>query len=354
MDQLAGVPDNNNQFTDAGFDPQGMGYSVGPFYFISTERWEKRTTFKVKMSGFIDCDGHDNWVQDTYLSGEMSGCETDDVTSFPANCWDGDPDRAYKHILKYCWNPDCGSGAPGQNLMGTIPFPSIVCPQNYKPVELTKFVQSCTDGQGCKKSFGDGTNGTVQRLCQIDQDDYIDMEYKCTPVNDDGWYKDDDPGAGLLVEEYKIPSGWRGQNKTVKMIDPINVAADGTQQWVSEEAQYRGVTLFSVANAGENKAYSDRLWSETAYKYFPTNAAASIPYNEACTPYGASDLNSAPSENDVVKLSDTCGDDKPEDIPGGQQLWKGGYMLNKNGCTGIFVGRKERLDRNITVVRIGL
>ena len=33
VDQQAGVPDANNQFVDAGFDPQGMGYSVGPFYF---------------------------------------------------------------------------------------------------------------------------------------------------------------------------------------------------------------------------------------------------------------------------------------------------------------------------------
>ena len=146
-----------------------------------------------------------------------------------------------------------------------------------------------------------------------------------------GGIKDDDPGAGLLVEKYYIPEGWRGQGKSVAMY----VIDDDTKR-VSEEVQYRGVTLFSVANAGENKAYSDRLWPKTAYEYFSTNAAAAISYDKACTPYGASDLNSAPSENDVVKQSDTCGDDKPEDIPGGQQLWKGGMAQEKEHLKIIF------------------
>ena len=60
------------------------------------------------------------------------------------------------------------------------------------------------------KIFGTGPGQALDR-CEDENEDKVEMEYKCTPVNGDGWYKDDDPGAGLLVEKYYIPEGWRGQ-----------------------------------------------------------------------------------------------------------------------------------------------
>lgn len=301
---LAGLQDINSNYQTAGFSAQAYGFdSGGPYYCTQKARWEKRTAFLAKETGWVDCDGNEKdsailvkkealkntfadstAVYDKAVKEDQGSCVggLDNLYHYKADgtretaggsscsdyyndyfvIWDGakkynddfcviddaDPVKAYT-----CLRMDC-EGICDDDINNYFESPQISCPAGYKAMHLYN-VDHDTEHWSC--------------------DGYADkftFEFECVPVLPDGtpvkegWFYDPEP------------NGTKFSGK------------DANDQSVEEEEAFTCMDFYNTGDDNDNKAYSNKLYQGQPIK---NTVCGDLSKETPCTdkgPYGAMNL----------------------------------------------------------------
>ncbi len=266
---LQGVPDSYNQYKDAGFNPNSLNYSDGPYYCGSSGKYQFIDREIKSVKGQIDCDGNLQTTWDETVGGIRTSEKyigksfkdfLDILTSLGPNETGQRNDGGVNGLGCFSDIENSGQEHFGP---GTVPY------FNNAPYYSFDAQSNPTFNAGAFCSAG-YTLGKLVRLESVkvftENEDQATLWYECVP---EGTY-------------------WRESK-------PVSVA-EGSVVYKEDEWCK---TLYKVSNAGENKGWTERLWKENN-----PSALANYLYSftEGCNPFAATSLNTLPPKPGPVVI----------------------------------------------------